>query len=477
MPKPIYLIAGQSNAGALSGGNGGISLAAQIATIIGSSQAQCASVFSDGAPLTFGRAKPDWFQTGDLFKTLLDTIKSMLVATPDAYLAGIIWVQGEGDTWAMARHTEYAARLTMLVNALEAGLADFGSRTTDFRFSVLASSDNAPAKVTRPGWALIREQQLSLDHPRIDVIDPDAVAQAKGIPATAMFRADGLHYASAVNSIMVSSLVEHTALSLTGTSAADRLSGLAGNDTLHGGTGDDVMNGGAGRDLALFTGSDSIHVDLANRARQATGQGNDVLNQIENLLTGNADDTLYGNADANVLNASDGNDFIDGRDENDSLYGGDGQDTVIGSNGDDLVIGGTGSDVVRGAFGNDQVFGGSGDDTTFGGRGDDTINGDAGHDVLYGLADGDILTGGTGNDTLSGGFGADTFIFVVGDGQDTITDFVTGDDHIRFTTSGITYAELDFTFVDGGIRISYGFDDSITILTATNFAAGDLLFG
>ena len=38
----------------------------------------------------------------------------------------------------------------------------------------------------------------------------------------------------------------------------------------------------------------------------------------------------------------------------------------------------------------------------------------------------DVLIGGTGNDTLTGGLGNDTFIYKVGDGADTITDFNTG---------------------------------------------------
>lgn len=49
--------------------------------------------------------------------------------------------------------------------------------------------------------------------------------------------------------------------------------------------------------------------------------------------------------------------------------------------------------------------------------GDDTIDGGAGNDVIVGQG---------GNDVLTGGDGDDTFVYAVGDGLDTITDFNTG---------------------------------------------------
>ncbi|MEI9886561.1 MAG: NF038122 family metalloprotease [Rhizomicrobium sp.] len=66
---------------------------------------------------------------------------------------------------------------------------------------------------------------------------------------------------------------------------------------------------------------------------------------------------------------------------------------------------------------NDVFTGGAGIDMLFGYAGGDTLNGGGGNDVL---------NGGLGDDTLTGGSGDDRFVFRVGDGLDTVTDFVPG---------------------------------------------------
>jgi hypothetical protein len=56
--------------------------------------------------------------------------------------------------------------------------------------------------------------------------------------------------------------------------------------------------------------------------------------------------------------------------------------------------------------------------------------GTAGDDTIRGKAIDDTLDGGLGHDVLTGGMGADTFIFNLGDGKDTVTEFDTrGADH------------------------------------------------
>lgn len=61
-----------------------------------------------------------------------------------------------------------------------------------------------------------------------------------------------------------------------------------------------------------------------------------------------------------------------------------------------------------------QISAGDGDDVVTGGDGDDTIWAGFGNDTIE---------GGGGDDTLSGGEGNDVFVYSVGDGADTITDF------------------------------------------------------
>ena len=79
---------------------------------------------------------------------------------------------------------------------------------------------------------------------------------------------------------------------------------------------------------------------------------------------------------------------------------------------------------INGSGGSNNLAGGSGNDTIFGNNGDDTI------------------TGRAGDDLLTGGTGADRYVFGVGFGHDTITDFVHGRDKLSFTGVGTpTYAD------------------------------------
>lgn len=266
MATPVYIVAGQSNAYSLNGGNGGVTLAGAYAGATGSGDVIVASVTSAGSPLTWGRSGPDWYSTGELFDQLVATIRTAL-ATPDTYLASVIWIQGEGDTYSFARATEYAARLTDLVNRLQTQLQPLDAQTHDFRFTVLALSANTPASATQANWDTIRTQQLGLDHPRIDVVDGDRATSGTAKTAD-LFQADGLHYAASANAPLLQALLSGTSVRLDGTMGNDRLTGLNGSDILRGGAGDDALSGlGAADYLRGWTGNDTL----------LGGSGNDTL--------------------------------------------------------------------------------------------------------------------------------------------------------------------------------------------------------
>jgi Ca2+-binding RTX toxin-like protein len=115
---------------------------------------------------------------------------------------------------------------------------------------------------------------------------------------------------------------------LTGGDASDILSGDAGDNTLTGGLGDDILSGGhgndtlsggGGSDTAGFVGDDAVVVDLV--AGTATGQGDDTLDDIENVVGSAGDDTIAGDGGDNVL------------------VGGQGADMLSGGAGDDILIG------------------------------------------------------------------------------------------------------------------------------------------
>jgi len=66
------------------------------------------------------------------------------------------------------------------------------------------------------------------------------------------------------------------------------------------------------------------------------------------------------------------------------------------------------------------------DNLLVGADGNDGMNGNGGNDTLLGGAGNVTLRGGPGDDVATGGAGADTFVFALGDGTLTITDFEPG---------------------------------------------------
>lgn len=124
-----------------------------------------------------------------------------------------------------------------------------------------------------------------------------------------------------------------------------------------------------------------------------------------------------------------------------SVDGGKGNDTIIGSMYSDTIKGGTGNDFIDGNFGNDTINSGDGND---------------------------FITGGTGNDKLTGGKGEDTFIFLSGDGVDTITD-ADYSDTIQIT--GTNKEEIRFGKNGNSLEIYYddSFDENNKIVVQNYF--------
>ncbi len=294
---------------------------------------------------------------------------------------------------------------------------------------------------------------------------------------------------------------------LTGDSADNVLKGGGGNDTLVGGAGSDLLHGGGGADV-IDGGSGADTADLSdktgalnltlNGATDSTvyvdGVAEDVVRNIENVISGSGDDIIVGDAGSNVINGGAGNDklfghggsdllqggagddelygesandVLEGGSGNDKLFGnggsdifdgGEGNDELFGSSGADLLKGGAGADVLYGNGGLDQFYGGAGDDQIYGGTAVDLIDGGDGNDLIYGGdandtilagAGNDEVDGGLGNDQLTGGAGADRFMFrTTLDGSqnvDLITDFDVAVDQFwldRSVFSGLSQGSL-----------------------------------
>src|SRR5262249_20028285 len=131
----------------------------------------------------------------------------------------------------------------------------------------------------------------------------------------------------------------------------------------------------------------SITVDLGNPANNTGDAAGDTYISIENLLGGNVNDVLRGDANTNLLDGGLGGDVLDGGAGNDyAWYGsatagvaaslatpasntGDAAgDTyisiegIVGSNFDDTLIGDANNNFLRGGLGADALDGGGGSD-------------------------------------------------------------------------------------------------------------------
>ena len=120
---------------------------------------------------------------------------------------------------------------------------------------------------------------------------------------------------------------------LAGGDGNDRLYGGYGNDILEGGSGDDILDGGLGKDTLVFGNGNTI-VSLSDDKdgiAQDTGHGSDTImtSSIENVTTGDGDDTIEGNVLDNILNGGAGNDTLTGGYGDDTLTGGSGEDTFV----------------------------------------------------------------------------------------------------------------------------------------------------
>lgn len=301
--------------------------------------------------------------------------------------------------------------------------------------------------------------------------------------------------------------------SIFGGGGNDTLSGLGGNDTLDGGEGADVMNGGSGNDTADYSerwNGVFVHTDGVANDGEA-GEGDNVGTDVEILVGGYGNDTLWGNAALNTLIGNDGDDDLwgDGGDDvldgglgSDSLRGGAGLDTasyasrvnavfasldgirndgevgendllslvenlaggagndsltgngavnrLYGNGGSDTLYGHGQNDYLATGDGNDYADGGDGDDHVYDTTGDDQVRGGAGNDTVYAQAGSDIIYGDEGDDYLAGGAG------------DDVIDGGTGADQL--------FGEAGSDSLDGG------FDGFVDILSALD-GEWDSLYG
>ncbi|OWV60118.1 hypothetical protein CDZ98_09770 [Mameliella alba] len=447
-------MAGQSNAGRIAG-----EIIDALNETYGAGNYVLVRAHSSGAPLTSARdGKTDWETPGEMRAVIVDETIAALLATPDGYVAGVIWVQGEGDTDRSGTPADYAPDFHDLMGEFRAGVASAINRPTGVENApivISGLSDHAPAASERLHWDAIQAEliRLGADNPGIVTVRPDPVMAAAGIAPAQIF-SDGLHYSDPASVVLANSLVAALMdMQVTGTGGADTLVGTAGNDVFvvdH--PGDIIIEEeDAGIDLVRSS------VDFELRAFGLT---------LENLtLTGTADLSGTGNGLDNVLTGNSGDNALNGAWGNDVIYGMAGDDTLQDTKGNDTLVGGTGNDVYYvdspddvvielPGEGHDRintsvtfrmwadapevedlVLTGSGTIDGIGNGWNNHITGNGAANYLDGARGHDLLEGGGGSDTLLGQSGADTLLGQAGD------DVLYGD---QITGASTTYAGMAF---------------------------------
>lgn len=200
-------------------------------------------------------------------------------------------------------------------------------------------------------------------------------------------------------------------VSHAGTDAGETLTGSSSGDILSGGLGDDLLEGGNGGDTYLYARGDGN--DTIDEARLATGE--DILH-LEGILPGEVTLERDGN-DVRLhiaeSSAGAGDAGVILLDDNLDEDFGEGVEQVIFTDGTVW----TRSDLRK------QLLAAA---TT------------AEDDIINGFNSADSIVGGQGNDQLAGGNGGDTYIYLRGDGDDTIEEARsnTGVDTLRLDDVG-----------------------------------------
>lgn len=514
MAIPVFLLAGQSNARALRDG-----IVAALTARYGAEGFVLVEVDAAGAPLTFKRESADWYAGDELRAELRAAAGAALAADADARIEGMIWVQGEGDTHAIARAGEYADRLELLIGELRAGIAaDFPGRDTgaaSARLAISALSEAAPEAEGRDQWQSVidAQEQVAAGNARAMLVDPDLVAAAHGIAAGEMFL-DSLHYASALRPLLAEALVGAASGAvpqaepppLVGGDGDDRMKGTTGGERMIGGRGDDtyVFNHpgdriveleGEGHDTVLAARSVSLRFHsqfIEDLVMTGAGDIDGTGNGLDNLLIGNrGDNRLDGAWGDDVLRGCGGDDVLVDAVGLNRLIGGPGNDTYVivhrgnrviegAGRGDDTVLSSisfslraNGRNVERLTLTGDAAIDGTGngeDNVLTGNGAANRLNGAWGDDAIDGGAGDDWLTGHRGDDVLTGGAGRDVFVFRPGDGHDRITDFDVGEDRLG----------LDAAIARGQVVLEQQGDDllvllgSMTSVLLEGVLAGDL---
>ena len=308
-------------------------------------------------------------------------------------------------------------------------------------------------------------------------------------------------------------------------------SDIGGNDEITTGTGSDFIIGGAGGDTIQSGDGDNRILGDSGKLywldQSWTLETVDSeIGGADHIATGAGGDVILAGADADTVDAGDGNNWILG-DSGEIIWNGDafghlsttdsaigGADDITSGSGKDIILGGAKGDVINAGYGDNRIIGdngsviwshdedgrmttadnsiggddtitsglgddiilaGVGADVVFAGSGDNTVLGDNGNVVLYPGLSSNILKSMTvtdpdigGDDTITTLDGEDTIIG--GTGSDTIhsgagADIILGDSGYYISSSVTGTGTLKAQILDyGGNDVIYGEDGNDLVI-------------
>ena len=281
--------------------------------------------------------------------------------------------------------------------------------------------------------------------------------------------------------------------SIFGGADADKLYGDAGNDTLYAGAGNDTLTGGSGKDIFVYEsgndfiadykeGEDKIKftVEMTNSSVSGenivftTSKGNVTVKGGKDknitVIDKNGSETTKNYATstdttpAGISFSSNGatltaSNSFSGNKINLSDY-----PMKMGSNNRPLPITSTATTKTDTSIFYATTADASEVENNL------TLTGTDSKNLLIGGTGDDTLSGGKGNDTLTGGDGNDVFVY--SGGNDFITDYIVGEDKIKFNVAITGYstngASVIFQTASGNVTVQSGRGQYITVIDENN---------
>ena len=260
-----------------------------------------------------------------------------------------------------------------------------------------------------------------------------------------------------------------------GNSLANTIRGNSGSDLIDGGTGADTMVGGMGNDAYFLDNISDVVTENANEGSDTvyTSANYRLLANVETLVLQGSAAQGYGNALANAIYGTSGDNILDGDTGADTMFGGAGNDAYFLDNIGDSVIenANEGSDTIY-ASANYRLLANVETLVLQGSAAQGYGNALA--NAIVGTGGDNVLDGDTGADTMFGGAGNDAYL-LDNIGDSVIENANEGSDTVYASANYRLLANVEYLVLQGPAVQGYGnaLSNAIYGTSADNLLDGD----